>query len=91
MALDFIRISRLKFAKSEEYHKNKPKAEMDIILCVENPLIKTDTIYVFNLTVKLFLSLNGKTSHQREKQRAIAINCNLCPEHSKAEKSDTTL
>ena len=85
MALDFIRISRLKFAKSEEYHKNKPKAEMDIILCVENPLIK----YVFNLTVKLFLSLNGKTSHQREKQGAIAMNCNLCPEHSKTEKSDS--
>ena len=48
-------------------------------------------LYVFNLTVKLFLSLNGKTSHQREKQRAIAINCNLCPEHSKTEKSDTKL
>ena len=47
MALDFIRISRLKFAKSEEYHKNKPKAEMDVILCVENPLIKTDTIICF--------------------------------------------
>ena len=47
MALDFIRISMLKFAKSEEYHKNKPKAEMDIILCVENPLIKTDTIICF--------------------------------------------
>ena len=47
MALDFIRISRLKFAKSEEYHKNKPEAEMDIILCVENPLIKTDTIICF--------------------------------------------
>ena len=81
MALDFIRISRLKFAKSEEYHKNKPKAEMD----------KPIQLYVFNLTVKLFLSLNGKTSHQREKQRAIAINCNLCPEHSKTEKSDTKL
>ena len=71
-------------------HKDKPKAEMDIILCVENPLINTIQLYVFNLTVKLFLALNGQTSHQREK-RDIATNCNLYPGHSKTENSEATL
>ena len=44
-----------------------------MILGVENLLIQCN---VFNLTVKLFLYLNGKTSHQKEKQHAVAIDCN---------------
>ena len=40
-----IRISRLKFAKSY-CDKNKPEAEKDIILCVENLLIQYN--YVFS-------------------------------------------
>ena len=42
------------------------------------------------LTVKLFLSINGKTSHQKETEnkRAIAINCNVYPKYIlKGEKS----
>ena len=38
---------------------------------------------MLKLTVKLFLSINGKTSHQKETEnkRAIAINCNLYPKY----------
>ena len=49
----FIRISRLKFAKFQEYFKNKAEAEIlkriDIILCVETS-VNTIQLYVFNLT-----------------------------------------
>ena len=59
----------------------KPKAEGNIILCVENLWIQYN--YMPKLTVKLFLSINGKTSHQKETEnkRAIAINCNLYPKY----------
>ena len=52
----FIRISRLKFAKFEEYFKNKAEAEaeilkrIDIILCLETS-VNTIQFYVFNLTI----------------------------------------
>ena len=39
--------------------------------------VNTIQLYVCNLTVKLFLALKGKASHQKETQRAIAINHNL--------------
>ena len=52
--ISFIRISRLKFAKFQEYFKNKAEAEIlkriDIILCVETS-VNTIQFYVFNLTV----------------------------------------
>ena len=66
----------------------KPKAEGNIILCVENLWIQYN--YMPKLTVKLFLSINGKTSHQKETEnkRAIAINCNVYPKYIlKGEKS----
>ena len=50
----FIRISRLKFAKVEEYFKNKAEAEaeilkrIDIILCLKTS-VNTIPFYVFNL------------------------------------------
>ena len=52
--ISFIRISRLKFAKFQEYFKNQAEAEIlkrkDIILCVETS-VNTIQFYVFNLTV----------------------------------------
>ena len=51
--ISFIRISRLKFAKFQEYFKTKAEAEIlkriDIILCVETS-VNTIQLYVFNLT-----------------------------------------
>ena len=46
----FIRISRLKFAKFEEYFKNKAKTEIlksiDIILCVKTSVIRYNFMFL---------------------------------------------
>ena len=64
-----------------------PKVEGNIIMCVENQLIQYN--YMPELTVKLFLSIKGKTSHQKETEnkRAIAIDCNLYPKNILKRKS----
>ena len=41
-----IRIWRLKFAKSKENDKNKPKGEKDTIFCVGNLLIQYNYMFV---------------------------------------------
>ena len=59
----------MKFAKIEEYFKNKIQAEISKsilfsrVLCVEN--LNTVQIYLFNW----FLSLNGKTSQKKKKRK----------------------
>ena len=46
-------------------------------------------LYVFNLTEELFISLNGKNSHQNKKKRALTAI--YTPIHSKKEKSETLI
>ena len=59
----------MKFAKIEEYFKNKIQAEISKsilfsrVLCVEN--LNTVQIYLFNW----FLSLNGKTSQKKKNEK----------------------
>ena len=69
-----VGLVKLSYVCIYEYDKNKPKAEKDITFCVENLLIQyLITRYHDFLTVKLFLSRNGKTSHEIEK-RVTAMN-----------------
>ena len=49
-------------------------------------------LYVFNLTVKLFLSLNGKTSQQKEKNNVpLALIAIYTQTHSKTVKWEATI
>ena len=49
-------------------------------------------LYVFNLTEELFLSLNGKNSHQnKQQQKKLALTAIYTPIHSKKEKSDALI
>ena len=64
----------------------KPKADIsedDIIWKCINRM----HLYLLNLTVKLFLSRNGITSHQSEKACITAINI----PNNKTEKSDAKI
>ena len=53
--------------------------------------VNTIQLYVCNLTVKLFLSLYDKTSHQKENNMSLPLTATYAPIHSKTETSEATI